>query len=419
MKQSTITLHKHFIVILSALSLHLTQASAPYKAVVVVPVADLVGAPIQTFFSQSSPEQAYHDLVVCGGKPAMHSCCPRLHQLLFNEIVTVIEEQNEEIRVQISSCFYVPKDRLVPQYTYWMLKQHVLSLQELEQKNIVIDSFPSPISFEDPESVINHQVVTLALPWHDVTTGHTFSAGTRFLKTTEQHKQTEGVSVHIFNPTTKQFFIVSIPSSIIIDDLPASPHEKIRLFVRLLTMYAHQDTGFIPYVLGGSSFIRTTRESYQEKMGVCQNAPCSYYEYNNFSDAPKPGFDCSNLITRVAQMAGIPFFFKNSLTIATYVHPLSATQQLESGDIFWKRGHVMVIADTEKHTIIEAPGYKNDSGHVHELPLAAVFKNIVTCEELLAAWRAGQTLELLGDDGSIIEQITDFKLLSLSSIMDR
>lgn len=106
-----------------------------YKAAVIVPVADLVGAPIQTFFPQTSVIQAYHDLVVCGGKPAMHSCCPRLHQLLFNEIVTVIEEQDQEIRVQISSCFYVPKDRLAPQYTYWMLKQHVVPLQELEQSD--------------------------------------------------------------------------------------------------------------------------------------------------------------------------------------------------------------------------------------------------------------------------------------------
>lgn len=223
--------------------------------------------------------------------------------------------------------------------------------------------------------------------------------------------------VHVFNPTTNSFFTTAIPKAILIIDLPSSWDDKIKLFVRLLTMYAHQEAGFIPYVLRGASFTRTIDESYQEKTGTCQSALCTYYEYNNFADVPKPGFDCSNFITRAAQMAGIPFFFKNSLTIAAYVQPVSATQSLQSGDILWKQGHVMVIADTEKHTIIEARAYNNGSGQVQEIPISAAFKNIATCDELLAAWRNGQTIERLGDDGTVIESITDFELLSLKSVM--
>ncbi len=238
------------------------------------------------------------------------------------------------------------------------------------------------------------------------------------MKVDGQHDQTDVASVHIFNPTMQQFFTAAIPKAVLIVDLPSSRYDKIRFFVHLLTMYAHQETGCIPYVLGGVSFTRTTRESYQEKTNVCQDTPCTYYEYNDFRDIPKPGFDCSNLITRVAQMAGIPFFFKNSLTIATYAQPVPATQSLQPGDILWKKGHVMVIADTEKHTIIEARAYNNGAGHVQEIPLSAAFKGITTYDELLAAWRNGQTIERLGDDGAVIERIADFKLLSLASTFD-
>ncbi len=411
---------KHYNHILFFTTLFLTNiasANVPYKAVVIAPIADLVGAPIQTFFPNSTPVQAYNDLVVCGGTPAAHSHCPRLHQLLFNEMVTVVAEQEDEVRVKISSCFYVAKDNPTPRNAYWMLKKNIIPVAELEKYHVNINHFPAPVTFEDPNSLINEQIVTLALPWHDARTNQIFSAGTRFVRAREHNDSHSGITVHAFDPGAMAF-TTTIPSSLLIATPPESMSEKTKLFVQVLKAWANPENGFIPYVLGGSSFTITTNKPALEKHGTWQDADCSYYEIQDFNYAPKPGFDCSNLITRAAQLAGIPFFFKNSLTIATYLKPLQPNQKLEVGDIFWKKGHVIVVSDTEKNTVIEARGYTNGSGRVQEIELNKVFQNVSTCDDLVAAWRNNQIVERLGDDGTVIDSISDYKLLSLRGVIE-
>ena len=410
--------HNHILLVTTLFLAHIAYANVPYKAVVIAPIADLVGAPIQTFFPNSTPAQAYDDLVVCGGTPAAHSYCPRLHQLLFNEIVTVVEEKEDEVRVKNSSCFYIAKDNPAPQHAYWMLKKNLVPFQELENKSIDINHFPDPITFEDPNSLIDEQVVTLALPWYDANTNQIFSAGTRFLRACEQQDSNADVPVHIFDPATMISTITIIPASVLMIAPPESIAEKIKLFVQVLKAWANPESGFIPYVLGGSSFTITTNKPALEKYGTCQGADCSYYEIQDFNHAPKPGFDCSNLITRAAQLAGIPFFFKNSLTIATYLKPLQPGQQLETGDIFWKKGHVIVVSDTEKNTVIEARGYTNGAGSVQEIELNKVFQNVSTCDDFSVAWRNKQAVERLGEDGTVIDSISDYKLLSLRSVLE-
>lgn len=390
----------------------------PYKAVVIAPIADLVGAPIQTFFPNSTtPAQAYNDLAVCGRTPAAYSYCPRLHQLLFNEMVTVVKEQDDEVLLKIPSCFYVVNDNPAPLHAYWTLKKNIVPLEALEKRNIDLNHFPAPITFDDQHSVINEQIVTAAFPWYDAITKQTFSAGTRFVKAREQQDSNTHVQVHIFNAATMTSTITTIPASALMIAPPESIPAKITLFVQVLKAWANPENGFIPYVLGGSSFTITTNKPALEKHGIGQDTDCTYYEIQDFNHAPKPGFDCSNLITRAAQLAGIPFFFKNSLTIARYVKPLPSDQKLEVGDIFWKKGHVIVITDTEKNTVVEARGYTNGPGRVQEVELNTVFKNIHRCDELTTAWRNNQAVERLGDDGTVIESISDYKLLSLQSVM--
>src|SRR5438105_988849 len=51
------------------------------KAVVVVPVADLFGAP----YTQQN-KQVYNNPPLSGGTYHFYDSCPRIHQLLFNEI---------------------------------------------------------------------------------------------------------------------------------------------------------------------------------------------------------------------------------------------------------------------------------------------------------------------------------------------
>lgn len=392
-------------------------AKKPYKAVVIVPIADAAGSPIKTFFSESCAEQAYNTLPICGGKPLASSCCPRLHQLLFNEIGTVIKEEGQEVLIKISNCFYSTEHNHAPQHAYWTLKKNIMSLKKLEDQEISIDNFPAPISFYKPSSITDEQVVTLVRPWNDEVTNQTFSAGTRFLKVVDQ-KPDQGVSVHIFNAHKKEWGTRTIPSSFLGENLSDNA-KKIELFISLLKKWAHPDTGYIPYVWGGCSFTATAHEPFNEKQNSSSDTACTFYEIKNFNAEPKPGFDCSNLIMRAAQVAGIPFFFKNSHTMTAHIKKLHHDAQLSAGDIIWIPGHVLIVADTNKNTVIEARGYKyKGQGRVQEIALNKIFKGIHSFEDLVKAWHAKQPLERLSDDGSIIEIIKHFKLLSMQSIME-
>lgn len=394
-------------------------AKKPYKAVFITPISDAIGSPIKTFFPEISTSQAYAQLPISGGLPLSSSCCPRLHQFLFNEIGTVIKENGQEVLIQSSNCFYITQANNTPQYTYWTLKKNIVSLEQLENQGIDINLFPPAITFEDPTSIENENVATLIKPWFDQITRQTFSSGTRFLKAEDQLDQ-NNVTVYLFNPQEKKFILVPIPVSNIVPMHPTTPQEKIDLFVHILQSLAHQNHGYIPYVWGGCSFTATADKRFTEKDSASGTAACSYYEIKDFAHTPKPGLDCALLILFAAQQAKIPFFFKNSFTIATYLKKLKPDQALAAGDVIWIPGHVMVVADIAKNTLIEARGYKyKGQGKVQEIELNKVFKKINSFAQLENAWRNHQSLERIGEDGSIIERIKNFKLLSMRSIMEQ
>ena len=116
--------HNQYIFIIIILLLHAAAfAKKPYKAVVIVPIADAIGSQIQTFFPEGSSGQSHTNLPVSGGMPLSSSCCPRLHQLLFNEIGTVIKEEGQEVLIKISNCFYITHTNNTPHHAYWTLKK--------------------------------------------------------------------------------------------------------------------------------------------------------------------------------------------------------------------------------------------------------------------------------------------------------
>jgi cell wall-associated NlpC family hydrolase len=389
-------------------------AKKPYKAVVIAPIADAVGSPIKTLSPEKSPTQAYAQLPLCAYEPLVSSCCPRLHQLLFNEIGTVVKEEGQEVLIQVTNCFYITQTNNTPHHSYWTLKKNILSFNSLEEKGVDTHNFPPPISFQDPGSATNQRVGTLVKPWHDATTQRTYSAGTRFLKTTEQPDE-NFTTVHIFDPSQNEFVTATVPNTYLVDATANTTQKKLELFVHILKNWAHQDNGAIPYVWGGCSFTQTTDQPYTQ----LHKDSYSFYEIKGFEYTPRPGLDCSNLILRAAQLAGIPFFFKNSHTTAVNLKQLTSNDQLAPGDIIWIPGHVLIVVDVNKNTLIEARGYKyKGQGKIQEIALNQVFKKIDSFDQLVDAKNAKRSLERLGADGSVVEVIKNFKLLSMRSIME-
>src|SRR5437016_3553109 len=139
------------------------------KAVIIVPVADLVGTPLK-----KNRLHSYDNLPLCGGTHQFHHSCPRIHQLLFNEIVDVIEYGGDEVLIATSRIYYHVPNSTTKHNTYWTDKKNIMPLSEIIKAPDTINKLPPPLSYNDLHD--NPQVVTLYLPFYDAITKKTYSA---------------------------------------------------------------------------------------------------------------------------------------------------------------------------------------------------------------------------------------------------
>lgn len=383
------------------------------KGVVCVPITHLVGQPL-------GGSHMYHELPICGGTLNPYTSCPRMHQLLLHEIVTILKIEGDEMLIDVPHTFFITESTKVPQTRYWTSKKNIMPISELEKNNVDINQIPQPISFQNPSSLTRHEdVVTLVRPFCDPLSKLTYSAGTRFVVSKNKGNK-KYIRAYMLDAPTKSMREIKIPRTSLIKSSQETIDEKIQTFVDILRMWAHQEQGFIPYVWGGCSFANLEYspiiiEHKEERNGVLYSwyTRKKAHPHNSVLHA---GFDCAGLINRAAQMAGIPFFFKNTVTIAEHMRELNHKENLEAGDIIWIRGHVMVIANIKNNTIIEARGYDSDFGKVHEIALKKVFVGIQTVADLKRYWLEKQPLIRLNKAGNIQDKFKTFKLLKLRSV---
>lgn len=60
------------------------------------------------------------------------------------------------------------------------------------------------------------------------------------------------------------------------------------------------------------------------------------------------GYDCSGLVLRAVQLAGIRYFCTNTTTARLALQDLLAHEALEVGDLILIYGRVMIVSDPEK-----------------------------------------------------------------------
>lgn len=399
---------KKTIVLLGLLVPYLLNAK---QAVVVVPVADLVG---QQYNHRKSPAALYQDLSVCGRQGVY--ACPRVHQLLYNEMVTIIEDKGEELVVKIPHAFFETHNSSTPQNTYWLLKKNVMPLATLTRHGIDLTGIPAPLTYNQKKNSVPQQhLVTLMLPFVDTKAGHTFSAGTRFVIATDQQQENdETIPVYVIDRQPLQQRIVQLPKTICFLQ-PETKEQQLAQFVILLKKWAQQQDGFIPYVWGGCSFINHCYDEAFSWHAVHDGTAFARAD----SQAPHTGFDCAGLVLRAAQACGIPYFLKNTTTIAKTLAPLQPGQHLVAGDLIWIPGHVMVVADTRHHTVIEARHYSHGYGKIHMLPLRTVFHGVKTMHQLENMFFNNKKLRRLDKDGTVVQTIPSFKLLRMASVWEQ
>jgi len=389
-----------FVVIFSLLFVTTSSYSVklPCTAVCIVPVANALGTP-----PPHHHQAAYYDtpsMYDDEKPPYRRPAYSRIHQIVFNELVTVRELKGDQAHIELPGVVYENNVTTALQATAWVAAETLLCLSP---KGNLIQHIPEPLSTDKQQflkSLIN--TVVLTQPHHDETTGLTFSLGTRF-----RHVAThqDSYEVDCFDPASKQVATITLPKDVSYKYEPLNPTAQRDLFVRLVTSWAHAPQGFIPYVHGGTS---ATEFLTAQNFRSCTFAGCAGFDWN--STRPRTGLDCSGLIVRAAQIVGIPFFYKNSITMA---RRLKETSSPQPGDIIWIPGHVMVISSLKPARLIEARGYPSGFGLIQEIPLSQVFQGVETFDQLVAGIPHKKPLNRLKKDGAVSEAFTEYKVLSL------
>lgn len=393
---------------------------AQQRAVINVPIADLIGQQITTLIPDTPAQQSYASLPVCEGEIKSSIACPRLHQLLYNDSVDVLKIVGDEAYIRTAHGYYLTPSSSQPQNTYWTYKKNLILLDDLTVHNISIASIPQTIDFSDTNNTALDcaNIVTLTEPHYDSVLRMTFSAGTRFVKTSSpRKKRTTKIEVFAIDYAKMKLLTIKIPiDKCIIGGCTKTDAEKIADFVTLLKQWSHLKNGHIPYVWGGTSFIKPITTSFKEITKTGHNGDYSFYEYEKDTQSPKNGFDCSGVILRATQICGIPYFCKNTTTIAQCLSPLQSEDQLCAGDLILIKGHVMIASDTAKNLLIEARSYGHGYGKIHEISVNQVFDGIETYKDLCDAYYEKKIVKRKDKNNKIRDTFSNLQLFSMDSV---
>lgn len=387
------------------------QAYDPeHTAVVIVPYADMLLHPAR-HYGMASTALLYKNLAV-SCEPTMSLPCARVHQVLFNEYLFDAHRDGNEICGRIPQAVYGNDayDTTVkkPRASFCTRARSVIFLADLIKKGFSLDFLPCLV--RDKRCAENQETVTLMLPWTDPATNTLFSAGTRFVRTRDRDSSVAYGIVFVDFKKMRPVF-AAVPKHLCVpEELKQYPR---LLFVMLLkAMLDYSRPGIIPYVWGGSSFNKPLPdERYALVLRTVGDSSTPCYERPH-GTYPHSGFDCSELVWRTAQTAGLNYTFKNTGMIEQEGRPLGLSEHVLPGDLIWIRGHVM-IADPGDNTLIEAAGYASGFGKVQEIELVHRIYGISTYAELERAYREGRCIKLLDSGGTNATACKLFKLIKL------
>lgn len=361
---------KRYVLFLLSAAWSAHTRTSPINAITIVPVADLVGDP-----RESKPNNL-------GLEPINHATtdCPRLHQLLFNEPVRIIEQRGNWVHVAVPTIFYQDNATKTRRNLFWARSAWFAPC----------DYHPS-----------TRNTIALKQPLWDPVTKQTFSAGTRFII----HSVTKtGYQVYRYNLQQKRSCLLFVPKNHTLSS--KSLHQQRAQFVELVRSWAHIPQGFIPYVWGGTSFCMPCTSTTITKNDIV-------YERPGHNPAVFDGFDCSGLVLRAAQTVGIKHPFKNTTTLAHNLPALKPGDQVRNGDLILFAGHVIIISDVQNNYCVEARGHEHGYGRVHEAPLGQLFLGIRTTADLVAAYHQQTPLLRRDSTGAVVQHIKQYKILRL------
>jgi hypothetical protein len=96
--------------------------------------------------------------------------CKRINQALFNEIVEILSEKDNQVQIRTLNTFYQnqkPETNLITsQSIYWAKKDNFMLLEDLKKANLDTSLIPKPIKYSSKNiEKANKNTVTLKLPF--------------------------------------------------------------------------------------------------------------------------------------------------------------------------------------------------------------------------------------------------------------
>lgn len=348
----------------------------PYKAVIIHPIVDMSEKFPPSINPPASPEMGY---------------CARDHQGLYNEIITVQEEHGEYAKVRYDDVRYASTG----DNSFWIFKGSIRPLAHIKRAHIKAH-IPNMKYGARP-------TIVLTYPWH------TFSLGTRFNHVPERDS-CDSYGVTWIDHTRKKIRYGTVPRSNAKLETKHSPAVQRKIFIHsirnLLNRVSREGNDVvIPYVWGGSSFL----QPYKKDTFYLENAVWKRTEHTT----PYAGYDCSELIMRMAKMAGMDFPWKRSTVMQEVLKKLTPTDTLEEGDIIWTEGHVMIVGNLTTNEVYESRGYGGGYGEVHRIPLHELFDGVYTFDQLRDRHHRKETVTYKKKDGGLYKEAYPVQLLKL------
>lgn len=434
-------------ILFSAVVAFAAELTAPYKAVVIVPVVDAIAHPFLRLGAGDVNPQ-YASIPFSPHQPTS-SCC-RTHQLKKNEQVTVLTVLANEVECR-TDAFYYEYASGERDSTFWVLKKNLIPLSAFVAKNIHI---PAGITKKATPTTYNQGVLTLTAPWLDVATQELYSVGTRFVRCDKQDTPTHyAFYITDLMLQEKIAFVARAHARV---SYPIDYTDSLAAFMKLLREWAslsvpveikkqhinktyrmsqrasekkaiaEQEVSviqkpfvkeIIPYVYGGCSYRgRIPAKGFYLAKGTQCGEKSIFWQRCGTYKAPLDGFDCSNMILCAAQIVGMPYYFKNTYALLRGLKELKKDERLEEGDLVWYKGHVLVVSDVKKNLLIEASGYEAGYGKIQEISVDKVFEGIAHFGEVINAFHSGKSVRRLTSKGRRMPLAFKVKIVKLRSM---
>jgi cell wall-associated NlpC family hydrolase len=371
----------------------ITLCTYAEQAIISKPVSDLYGNPYK-----STAPLAYAQQRADG------TLCPRLHQLLYHDVVEILQTDKDYSYVRVPDFWYQTHGATERNCCFWIRTDDLVHKNKLSPHDWcnLTGMHGSP-----PEAYI-----TLIAPWYAHTLRTTFSVGTRFsLNTTTPHANY--YSVYALHPNTLTVHTLRIPRKFAYEPTAHTLQERLAYYQQLISQWS-RSAKIVPYVWGGCSMQHICHDTQYHAFHVGDN--CIYRR--TAEPVQKTGVDCAGLIMLAARTAGLPYPLKNTTTIVRNGAPTTAAA-LEVGDILWVPGHVMLIVDPHKGLLLEASHYTYGVGHVRMVHVSKLFKDIRSFTDIEQALAQKKSLQRLNRDGNVYQEIKQARFISMRKTIQK